>query len=191
MVNPKSTAKNGAGAGSDQWNPGQRGVMGANESLSIGEIQDGSSNTFLIMELRVGLAGQDIRGTWAMGQCGASALCSHGNNATAGGGPNTCVEGADDQQDSGGVNSAIGDARARAECMYQHASNKRQSFPRSNHEGGIFAGRGDGSVRFISDYIESANGDCCISCICNPNTYGTWQKLIASGDGKTVDGSKF
>jgi hypothetical protein len=133
MVNPKSTAKNGAGAANDQWNPGQRGVMGANESLAIGEIKDGTTNTFLVLEMRTGLAAVDIRGTWALGQCGASAACSFGNNVGGGGGPNTCVEGADDQQDSGGVNSAIGDAKARQECMYQHASNNWQSFPRSSH----------------------------------------------------------
>lgn len=189
MVNPKSTAKNGAGAGNDQWNPGQRGIMGANESLTIAEIKDGTSNTFMVLELRSGLAPVDIRGTWAMAQCGASALCSYGNNP--GGGPNTCLEGADDQQDSGGVNAAIGDARAKAECMFQHASNNWQSFPRSSHESGIFVGFADGSVRFISDFIEQANGSCGISSICNPNTYGTWQKLIASGDGLVIDGSKY
>jgi prepilin-type N-terminal cleavage/methylation domain-containing protein len=191
MVNPKSTAKNGAGAANDQWNPGQRGVMGANESLAIEEIKDGTTNTLLVLEMRTGLAAVDIRGTWAMGQCGASAACSFGNNVSGGGGPNTCTEGADDQQDSGGVNSAIGDAKARAECMYQHASNNWQSFPRSNHGGGIFAGLADGSVRFISDFVESANGACGISDICSPNSYGTWQKLIASGDAKVLDGSKF
>jgi prepilin-type N-terminal cleavage/methylation domain-containing protein len=188
MVNPKSTAVNGGGT--DQWVPAQRGVMGANQSLTIGEITDGTSNTFLVMELRSGLAAVDIRGTWAMAQCGASAVCSHGNNSS-GGSPNTCEEGADDQQDSGGVNSAIGDARARTECMFQHASNNWQSHPRSSHKGGVFTGFADGSVHFISDNIETKNGSCCISCICSPSTYGTWQKLIASGDALVVDSSKY
>jgi hypothetical protein len=75
--------------------------------------------------------------------------------------------------------------------MYVHSSNNWQAFPRSSHEGGIFVGLADGSVRFVSDFVESKNGSCCISCICNPATYGTWQKLIASGDGLVVDGSKF
>lgn len=193
LVNPKSTAAAGAAAGSDQWIATQRGVLGPNGSLNMGEIKDGTSNTFLLMELRVGLAAQDIRGTWAMAQCGANAVCSHGINASGGGGPNTCVEGADDQQDSGGVNSAIGDARAKQECMYLHASNNWQAFPRSNHEGGVFVALCDGSIRFISDYIETGGnaGGCCISCVCNPTTYGTWQRMIVSGDGLVVDGSKF
>ncbi len=189
MVNPASTAKNGGAT--DQWVSGQRGIMGANESLTIGEIQDGTSNTFLVLELRTGLADVDIRGTWAMAQCGASSVCSYGNNVAGGGGPNVCTKGADDQQDSGGVNTAIGAARAEAECMFQDAGANWQSFPRSSHEGGIFVGLADGSVRFISDFIESANGSCGISAICAPGTYGTWQKLIASGDGLVVDGSKY
>jgi hypothetical protein len=48
-------------------------------------------------------------------------------------------------------------------------------------------------VRFISDFIESggANGGCGINSICNTANYGTWQRLIASGDGLVVDASKF
>lgn len=190
MVNPQSTAKNNNGSGNNQWVPGQRGVMGANESLSIGEITDGTTNTFLVLELRTGLAAVDIRGTWAMAQCGASSVCSYGNNSSAGS-PNICEQEADDLQDGSNVRSAIGDARAIAECMVPHNSNNWQAHPRSNHEGGIFVGLADGSVRFVSDFIESKNGSCCISCICNPTTYGTWQRLIASGDGLVVDGSKF
>jgi prepilin-type N-terminal cleavage/methylation domain-containing protein len=192
MVNPKATAA--YGSSTDQWNPGQRGVMGANVSLNIGEIKDGTTNTLLLLELRVGLSASDIRGTWAMGQCGASSLCSYGNNVSGGGSPNTCVNGADDQQDSGGTNSANGgDAVALQKCMKLDANNNWQSFPRSSHGAGVFVALADGSVRFISDFIESGggNGNCGINSICNTSNYGTWQRIIASGDGMVVDGSKF
>ena len=193
MVNPLATLAAGAAPSSDQWNPYQRGVMGANVSLEIGEIKDGTTNTLLLMELRAGLSPQDIRGTWAMGQCGANSLCTCANNASGGGGPNTCVEGADDQQDSGTVKSSVGDTKIKQECMYVHASNNWQAFPRSAHEGGVFVALADGSVRFLSDFVESGGsaGGCGVYSICNPSTYGTWQKIVASGDGLVADGSKF
>lgn len=193
MVNPHRTGAYGVAPASDQWNAGQRGVMGANLSLSIGEIKDGTTNTFLLMELRVGLSASDIRGTWAMGQCGASSVCSHGNNVSGGGGPNTCVVGADDLQDSTGTNAANDATVAQQQCMFAHVNDNWQAFPRSSHGGGIFVALGDGSVRFISDFIESggANGGCGINSICNTANYGTWQRLIASGDGLVVDASKF
>ena len=97
-----------------------------------------------------------------------------------------------DQQDSGGVNAANDVNKAKQECMFLHANNNWQSFPRSSHEGGIFVCLGDGSVRFISDFIESAGaGSCGVNSICNPGTYGTWQKIVASGDGLPVDAGKF
>ncbi|HTN77756.1 MAG TPA: DUF1559 domain-containing protein, partial [Pirellulaceae bacterium] len=90
MVNPQSTAAYGAGSGNDQWIGTQRGVMGANAALKMAQIKDGTSNTIMLMELRSGLSASDIRGTWAMGQCGANALCTTANNVSGSGGPNTC-----------------------------------------------------------------------------------------------------
>ena len=43
-----------------------RGVMGANQSVAISEIRDGTSNTVMLLELRAGLFEYDPRGTWAM-----------------------------------------------------------------------------------------------------------------------------
>jgi prepilin-type N-terminal cleavage/methylation domain-containing protein len=171
-----------------QWVPSNQGVMGANVSLRIADIRDGTTNTFLLCELRVGLHSKDIRGTWAMGQCGASSVCAYGKNGSYF--PNTCAVGADDQQDSGGVNAAAGSDLMLSECMYLHAGVNWQSASRSCHYGGVFAAMADGSVRFISEYIETYPVGCSIDAICNPGSYATWQRLIVAGDHLPVDPSK-
>ncbi len=191
MLNPSDTLQNGSTR--DLWRPTQRGVMGANESLTFAQIRDGTSNTMLVLELRSGLAPVDIRGTWAMGQCGASSVCSYGNNVQpAIPGPNICVPLADDQNEGETVvNIAIGEDRAKRECMFLDSSPNWQSFPRSSHVGGIVVGFADGSVHYIGDYIESGSVTCGPRDACNVNQYRTWQHLIASGDGQPVDLSKF
>ncbi len=196
MLSPAQTLRNGVAdtpADPNLWISGQRGIMGANEALSMASIRDGTSNTMLILELRVGLVPIDIRGTWAMGQCGASSVCVYGNNVQpAIPGPNVCAPEADDQQEGETVvNIAIGEGRARQECMFLKSSPNWQSFPRSSHVGGIVVGFADGSVHYISDYIESGSLACGPKNLCNTGLYRTWQRLIASGDGLDVDGSMF
>jgi prepilin-type N-terminal cleavage/methylation domain-containing protein len=76
-------AHNGAGKGGTTPSGGgwadrnKQGVMGANISLRITDIHDGTSNTILLGEIRAGVISQDTRGIWAM--CGAcpSALWCH------------------------------------------------------------------------------------------------------------------
>ena len=46
--------------------------MSANYGARVTDISDGTSNTVLLDELRVGMSSTDVRGTWAMGQVGAS-----------------------------------------------------------------------------------------------------------------------
>ncbi len=198
MLGPQQTLANGvANTASDPnlWVPTMRGVMGANEALTIAQIRDGTSTTMLVLELRAGLAPEDIRGTWAMGQCGASSVCGYGSNvASALPGPNVCSPGADDQNEGDSVvNIVIGEERARRECMFLKNSPNWQSFPRSIHVNGIVVGFADGSVHYISDYIESASGlgSCGPRSFCNVNRYLTWQRLIVSGDGQPADLSMF
>jgi prepilin-type N-terminal cleavage/methylation domain-containing protein len=193
MLGPQETTRNGAAT--NLWIPTMRGVMGANEALTIAQIRDGTSQTMLVLELRSGLAPRDIRGTWAMGQCGASSVCVYGSNVgSATPGPNVCSPEADDQNEGDTVvNFDIGEDRARRECMFLKNSPNWQSFPRSSHVNGIVVGFADGSVHFISDYIESANnlGSCGPRGPCNSSRYLTWQRLIVSGDGQDVGGSMF
>lgn len=197
MLSPRTTTVNGAESRGDPnlWIPSMRGVMGANEALTIAQIRDGTSNTMLLLELRSGLAPIDIRGTWAMGQCGASAVCVYGSNVGSGvPGPNVCATGSDDQVEGDSVvNLAIGEDRARRECMFLKNSPNWQSFPRSSHLNGIVVGFADGSVNFIGDYIESAGNlaSCGPRSTCDTTKYLTWQRLIVSGDGQPVDISNF
>ena len=72
-------ANGGAGSSSplscSRWH---RGIMGSNLSMGVSEIYDGTSNTVLLAELRVGIVKEDRRGTWALGGACASALWGHG-----------------------------------------------------------------------------------------------------------------
>jgi prepilin-type N-terminal cleavage/methylation domain-containing protein len=161
----------------------RRGVMGPNVSLGIDGISDGTTNTFLVLELRVGLSERDRRGTWAMGVAGASTVYQFGAGGDANG-PNACNDLADDIKDCGLLKSTIGDQRLLSECMTCiAASTNNQAAPRSAHEGGIFVCRGDGGVQFVSDFIQ-------LGSTVGPNM-AVWDRLIAAGDGLVVDASKF
>ena len=72
-------------------------------------------------------------------------------------------------------------------CYEGNGQNWQQA-ARSLHEGGVNVCLCDGSVRFISDYVET-----------QPDTWGTtkpiplavWDKLNLSNDGEPIDASKF
>ena len=53
------------------------------------------------------------------------------------------------------------------------------------HSGGINAGLADGSVRFISDFVELGTTGTPPACL------GVWDKLNLSNDGQTIDGRSF
>ena len=82
------------------------GVMGANVSLRISDIKDGTSKTILLGEIRAGLLPQDTRGTWAMSG-GASALWCHGY-VQDDNGPNASYVAADDERTCTEVQAKFG-----------------------------------------------------------------------------------
>jgi len=135
------------------------GVFAVNWGARMADIQagDGTSNTIMINELRVGFDATDRHGTWAMGFAGASITAAHG----AGDDPlpnsgNSCsddVEGAPDHPEVKMGNWSS--------CPSQQAT------ARSRHTGGVNAGLADGSVRFVRDTIR---GD-------------VWAKLITPAGG--------
>ena len=178
------------GRDSPGWQNGLvRGIMGGNVALPIKHITDGTSNTILLLELRVGLAETDRRGTWAMGAPGASSLWAHGRGDANG--PNDCSPQSDDIRSCSEIVTAIGSETLLKECMDccrtcspPNAYNQ-QAGSRSRHFGGIHVCFADGSVRFVSDYVEKGSGG--FSWSVPDGDFAVWQRLNASGDGLMID----
>ena len=123
-----------------------RGVMSANSSASLNQITDGTSSTVLIDELRVGTVASDLRGTWAMGQAGASICTGAGRRDSPG--PNQGLSTYDD------VMNCNNDFKNGMGCQWD--ANSYQVTTKSLHPGGVNLGFADGSVRFIINNITVA-----------------------------------
>jgi hypothetical protein len=169
-----------AGAKSELWlDQRTRGVMGVNTALTIGQIIDGTSNTVLVGELRTGLSANDRRGVWALGGPSSSSLWGHGTDDDNG--PNACTPSGDNIQGCGKIEQDVGKATTQAECMTCFPVGNEQGTMRSLHPGGVYACMGDGSVRFISDFIDKGTQQ-----EPNPDEYHVWQRLNASGDEQII-----
>ncbi len=114
--------------------------------MTIQGMQDGSSNTIMLGEVRAGLVDTDPRGVWALGHIGSSSVGQYANggdcqqiNARNGGSDD--VRGCQD-------NAAQGMG-----CCSGCASN--QATFRSVHTGGVNVAMGDGTVRFLRDSLSS------------------------------------
>jgi prepilin-type N-terminal cleavage/methylation domain-containing protein/prepilin-type processing-associated H-X9-DG protein len=152
------------------------GVFGVNYGSRMAELvsADGSSNTIIFNELRVGLNSVDRRGTWAMGLAGSSmtAASSIGDCFV----PNDNHEKSDDIEDCTALRTAggygnTGLAALRMGCSFDNAPQNWpnwQAQSRSLHPGGVSVCFGDGSVRLISNNIAQS----------------TWYLLNSREDGK-------
>jgi prepilin-type N-terminal cleavage/methylation domain-containing protein len=177
------------GAESPGWkDPLIGGVMGVNVGRSIKQIQDGSSKTILIGEVKVGLTSDDSRGTWAMGGAGASALFWFGSQGGSdANGPNACFPHSDDVIGCDLTATAFGGgdqgriAMAALECMGCITNGSIQATVRSRHPGGGHVGLSDGSVRFVNDFIDTTPY----------TTISVWDRLIAARDGVIIDGRQY
>jgi prepilin-type N-terminal cleavage/methylation domain-containing protein/prepilin-type processing-associated H-X9-DG protein len=182
------------GPNSPGWNSGQRrGIMGPNIGAKMKLITDGTSNTMILGELRTGLNARDRRGTWALGQGGASCLSWFGQTGDDNG-PNTCHDYSDDTT---GLTAADLDLMRR-ECMQDYTGDEiqAQATVRSVHPGGANIGMADGSAHFINNSVDI--GICAQQVItggsdvtlANPwprrCPMSVWDKLIASGDDEAL-----
>ena len=166
------------------------------QALSMAKITDGSTKTIILAELRVGLSERDRRGVWAMGMCGSNIHCRCASKAI-----NSCYSGDDDVYGNADIRADVGDASLKAQCMMPDTTdNSGQSVVRSRHPGGANAAMADGSVHFLSDFIDqgSINDDGIIDAA-NANAaptasddiyegnFRTWQRLLISRDGYVVN----
>ena len=164
-----------------------RGVMGANTAVSISEITDGTSNTIMVAELRIGLAEVDRRGVWAMSAPGASSIWAHSSDDSKG--PNSCIPYGDNLWGAPRIVAAVGDDKLLAECMHVAVGWDRstQAAPRSLHPGGIHVGLADGSVAFVSDFIQTRTGGWNIE----ERHLGAWERLTSSADGQIIGSTTY
>jgi len=163
-----------------------RGVMGANASITMGEMRDGASNTVLLAEIRAGVTSFDARGIWAMAGGCPNALWGHGYCGDDYGPNNRVCLLADDVLACTEIQAVWGGAaelaRMGMSCSNGNWPNFQQT-ARSMHAGGVYACLADGSVRWLSDYIEVS--------VNNSSYAAVWDRLMLSADGYTISADGF
>jgi prepilin-type processing-associated H-X9-DG protein len=143
-------------------------VMGINFGATLQRIPDGASNTVMFTEVRIGVNEKDPRGVWALGYPGASVTAANAIGDCTN--PNDRNEGSDDVQGCPnfwypgiGSRDCIGCSTGYADLGWP----SWQAQARSMHGGGVNVCLGDGSVRFISDYVAQ----------------GVWFYMLSTSDG--------
>ena len=130
--------------------PKLRGAMGFGGAARIAEFTDGTSNSAMVWEIRVGVTETDPRGTWALGRYGTSLVGGCDIDPATGMtdclGLNPRADFADDVDDC--VNASF----SGMGCSYNVGDG--QSAPRSMHPGGVHLLLGDGAGRFVSESID-------------------------------------
>lgn len=163
-----------------------RGVMGSNVSLRSAQITDGMTKTILLTEVRIGLAANDRRGTWAMGLPGASSVWGVGYGTS----PSPNHAGGDNISGCEAIISLVGAEKLQREGMgcgplVDPSTNKAS--PRSRHAGGVYVAMCDGSVHWISDSIATAGITSNSTGTVDVSGMQVWQRLNAASDGLPVD----
>jgi prepilin-type N-terminal cleavage/methylation domain-containing protein len=175
------------GIGSHGWRlKFQQGVMGCNGGAAPRDIVDGLSRTCLIGEIRAGVAANDHRGTWALGECGGSTLWGHG--VEDGSGVNNPAAQSDDSFEAGELISQLGNDWLTQQRMGVYmCGQSRQAGVRSLHPGGACIAMCDNSVHFMSDNIACNSGRIDMNNLAG--SLQVWERLMGACDGLLIDGS--
>jgi hypothetical protein len=136
------------------------GATSTNGQQKLATFSDGTAQTIMVDELRIGPSANDIRGTWAMGQAGASISAGNGRLDTPS--PNISLSGYDDIQG--------GDDRPDIGMGCCSGCNSWQVTAKSRHPSGVLVGFSDGGIRFVNNKIDSY----------------TWFLLHSRNDGQVV-----
>lgn len=178
------TSWSSVGPKSSWQNTRMRGVMGANVSVTMAQIHDGASNTALLGEIRAGVAEVDDRGVWAKGDA-SSSLWSHGWPSTDTPGTNNPSIGGDNTWFADKLATAYGcsswdncPSLAQINMTAYPGAGSNQQRVCSMHPGGANLCFADGSIHWISDYIQ----------ITRTSYYAlsVWDRLMASADGEPI-----
>lgn len=179
---PMNAAFNGKGWRDDRI----RGVMGANTSIKDKEMHDGATNTIMVAEIRAGITEFDSRGVWAMAGGCPNSLWAHGYCGDDWGPNSNNSLWADDVLACSEIWNKYGGmeevARMGMSCSGGDWPNFQQT-ARSYHDGGVYVCFCDGSVQWISDYIEVS--------VNNPNHASVWDRLMLSADGKSISAGQY
>jgi prepilin-type N-terminal cleavage/methylation domain-containing protein len=173
------------------------GIMAANASFRLSDIKDGAANTAMLGEVRAGLTSFDTRGTWAMSG-GSTALWCHGY-VQDDDGPNCPNPAADDMRSCSQLQNSFGGSgggslgekaliRLGMPCWSGNNPDTQQT-ARSMHPAGVNMCLCDGSVHFISDFIDL--GTNALNGGVPPRCLGVWDKLNLSNDGQSLNKSAF
>jgi prepilin-type N-terminal cleavage/methylation domain-containing protein/prepilin-type processing-associated H-X9-DG protein len=183
-----------SGSSPEGWgNNKRRCVMGFNTAIARRQMNDGSSKTALLLELRAGISAFDARGVWALGNPGSATLWGHGGstgNPTDGIGPNDNEQNADDVINCPQLRDAHGGALGLAgkgmPCwgnapMWDNPLGQGGS--RSMHAGGVMVSFCDGSARWINDSIDVLPSTL--------DSLSVWDKILLSADGQVAPNGDF
>jgi prepilin-type processing-associated H-X9-DG protein len=181
----KKAANGASWAPSKDWLKKEyRGVMGANDSLSLEAITDGTSHVVSVAEIRSGVIEMDIRGTWAISGAGTSSIWAAGTNNPPCNGPNNNAQGGDTIWGCQAIKTAMGGAAGQMyvdniDCTAGPCS---AASSKSLHDGGVHVLFADGSVHWIGNFIDTT-GD---TAIAGPVKFSVWDRLLLSTDGRRI-----
>jgi prepilin-type processing-associated H-X9-DG protein len=126
-------------------------VMSINFGATLTTIPDGSSTTFLMHEVRIGVNPSDRRGVWAMGMPGSSVVCAGRDYDPT---PNNRLDQSDEIEGCWRFWYAGIGTRDGMGCRNSPSSYSMGGQARSRHIGGINAAFCDGHVQFINNSIS-------------------------------------